>query len=66
MSADEDEDEEDENLEFLLTPWKESTIFQEFSAWLISTDGKSKATRETSRVYSTRKQSAFFRNELFV
>ena len=46
MSADEDEDEEDENLEFLLTPWKESTIFQEFSAWLINPDGKSKAKRQ--------------------
>ena len=43
LSEDQDEDAEDENLELLLTPWKEPTSeFQEFSAWLISLDVKSK------------------------
>ena len=43
----EDQDAEDENLELLLTPWKEPTSeFQEFSAWLISLDVKSKGKRQ--------------------
>ena len=72
MSADEDKDEEDENLEFLLTPWKESTIFQEFSAWLISPDGKSKAKRQARQhlrqveyVLQESSQSSFEMSYLF-
>ena len=38
----EDEDKEDENLEQLLTPWKESDLLSQFSRWLVGPDRKSK------------------------
>ena len=44
ISEDEDEDEEYENLEVLITPWKELPAMQQFNRWLISPDGKGKGT----------------------
>ena len=44
ISEGENEDEEDENLEILVTLWKELPVLQQFNHWLISPDGKGKGT----------------------
>ena len=49
ISEDEDEDKEDENLEIIITPWKELPVLQQFNCWLISPNGKGKGTRQASQ-----------------
>ena len=46
ISEDEDEDEKDDNLEVLITPWKELPVLQQFNCWLVSPDAKGKGTRQ--------------------
>ena len=44
ISEGENEGEEDENLEILVTLWKELPVLQQFNHWLISPDGKGKGS----------------------
>ena len=49
QDEDEEEDEEDENFECILTPWRKSPVFDEFLRWLVSPDAKAKPHRQANQ-----------------
>ncbi|XP_057304499.1 uncharacterized protein LOC130641636 [Hydractinia symbiolongicarpus] len=45
LDGSEDEDEEDENMDIIITPWRNESHFDKFELWLVSPDGKRKNKR---------------------